>query len=370
MTPLNLAAFEQAMRRKLDAVTCDYYLGGAADEITLRENVAAWQRLRLLPRVLRDVSKRDLTTRLQGALIDLPVIVGPTAFQAMAHREGELATARAAAAAGTIMVLSTLANHSMAEVRAAAPGLRLWFQLYVYRDRGVTEALVEQARAAGVEALVLTVDNQIVGLRERDTRNGFRLPDNLPVRNLVPEGTAPPTGESGLAHYVAELFDPGLSWQDLEWLVSIAGMPVWVKGVLRADDARQAIDHGAAGIFVSNHGGRQLDTVVATANALPDIVKALDGQGEILVDGGIRRGTDVVKALALGAGVVGLGRPVLAGLAVKGCAGVAAVLAQLRQELDIALGLCGCGSLADIDATLLARVDGFNWPDITPATDN
>lgn len=353
MSPLNLEDFERLMRRKLDPVTCDYYLGGAADEITLRDNAAAWQRLRLLPRALRDVGTRYLRALLQGQPIDLPVIVGPTAFQALAHPEGELATARAAEAAGTVMVLSTLANHSMAQVRRAAPGLRLWFQLYVYRDREVTRALIDQARDAGVEALVLTVDNQIVGLRERDRRNGFRLPAGLAVKNLVPEDAEPPSGESGLAHYVAQLFDPSLSWKDLEWLVGIAGVPVWVKGILRSDDAGRALDCGAAGVFVSNHGARQLDTVAPTAEALPAIAQALAGRGGLLVDGGIRRGTDVVKALALGAQAVGLGRPVLAGLAVNGAAGVTDVLAHLGQELDIAMGLCGCGSLADIDAGLL-----------------
>lgn len=350
---ISVAAYEEAARERLPAMAWDYYDSGAHDEITLRENRAAWERLRLHYRVLRDVSRRDLATSVCGVAVSMPVLVAPTAFHALADPEGEVATARAAGAAGTVMMLSTLSNRSIEEVADAATG-PVWFQLYIYRDRGATRELVQRAETAGCSALALTVDAPLWGVRERDVRNRFRLPSGLTVRNLpVGMDAFPETGGSGLAAYVAEQFDLELSWGDVEWLCGLTALPVLVKGIVHPDDARLAAEHGAAGVVVSNHGGRQLDTAPATADALPAVVEAAGDRLEVLVDGGIRRGTDVVKALALGARAVAVGRPVLWGLAAEGEEGVANVLEILRSELDLALGLCGCRSVDEPGPHLL-----------------
>jgi len=333
----------------------DYYRSGACDELTLARNERAFDALCLRYRVLVDVSTRSTACSLLGRSLALPVLIAPTAFHRLAHPDGELATARAAAEAGTIMVLSTLSNTRVEDVVAATTA-DLWFQLYVYRDRGATRALVERVRAAGCKALVLTVDAPLLGRRERDVRNGFALPASLSIANMHAEGARhvrAEDGGSGLAAYFAQLLDPSLTFADLDWLASIAQLPVLVKGVVRADDAERALEHGAAGVIVSNHGGRQLDGSPATIEALPAIAEQLAGRAPLLLDGGIRRGTDVVKALALGAHAVLLGRPILWGLAVNGQRGVADVLGLLQRELDLALALCGCPTLAHITRDLV-----------------
>jgi 4-hydroxymandelate oxidase len=358
MDLINLFDFEAAAREKLSAMAYDYYRSGSFDEITLEENHAAYDRLRLRFRVLRDVSERDLSIELLGRRISMPMLIAPTAFHRLAHPDGEAATARAAAAAGTIMTLSTLSNCSIEEVAAAAAG-PLWFQLYVYRDREATRELVGRAEAAGYSALVLTVDAQVWATRERDVRNRFHLPAGMRMANLMTSGLdsiEAHDSDSGLGRYVASLFDPTLAWSDLEWLAGISQLPLVIKGVVDPEDARRAVDHGAAAVIVSNHGGRQLDTSIATIDALPAVAEAVDGRIPVLVDGGVRRGTDVVKALALGARAVLVGRPVLWGLAVNGEEGVAQVLDILRKEFDVALGLCGCRSCAELDRALLAGV--------------
>lgn len=361
---VNLLELEELARSKLAKTAYDYYASGADGELTLGDNRAAFDRRRLAYRVLVDVARRDLATTVLGRPVAMPVLVAPTAFHRLADPEGEVATARAAAGAGTVMVLSTLSNSPVEEVTAAAgtAGGGVWFQLYVYKDRGATRALVERVEAAGCEALVLTVDAPYLGRRERDVRNRFQLPPGLAVANVLAEGygeVVAPEGESGLAAYFASLLDPGLSWDALDWLASITRLPIVVKGVVRADDALRAADRGAAGIVVSNHGGRQLDTSVATLDALPPIAAALAGRTEpnggveLYLDGGVRRGTDVVKALALGARAVLVGRPILWGLAAGGEAGAARVLALLRNELDLAMALCGAPRLADLTLDLV-----------------
>jgi 4-hydroxymandelate oxidase len=305
--------------------------------------------------VLVDVGRRDLTTTVLGQRLSMPILVAPTAFHAMATAEGEVATARAAGGAGTVMILSTLSNVAVEDVVAAATG-PVWFQLYVYKDRGATAEMVARAQAAGCSALVLTVDAPFLGRRERDIRNKFHLPAGLAVKNMLPAGygdVAARAHESGLSAYVAELMDPGLTEGDLEWLAGLSRLPVLVKGVVRPDDARRVMAHGAAGVVVSNHGGRQLDTSVATIEALPRVAEAMDGRGELLVDGGVRRGTDVIKALALGARAVLVGRPMLWGLALGGEAGARRALDILREELDLAMALCGCRSVTEITRDLL-----------------
>ncbi len=357
MELINLYDFEAAARDVLPQMVYDYYASGAHDEITLRENHAAYDRIALRYRVLTDVSERDLSTELLGQPISMPILVAPTAFHRLAHPEGERATARAAGAAGTIMMLSTLSTVSVEEVVEAASG-RVWFQLYVYGNRGATEGLVRRAEAAGCSAIVLTVDAQLWGRRERDVRNRFQLPVGVSMKNLLPAGMEHLPSEaddSGLAAYVAGMFDPSLDWKDVEWLMGITELPLLVKGIVHPEDARLAAELGVAGVIVSNHGGRQLDTAPATIDALPEVVEAVDGRVPVLVDGGIRRGTDVVKALALGAQAVGVGRPVLWGLAVNGEEGVARVLELLRYETELAMGLCGCASVAQLGPDLIRR---------------
>ncbi|MFL6237698.1 MAG: alpha-hydroxy acid oxidase [Thermoanaerobaculia bacterium] len=360
MDPVNVFDLEAVAREKLSRDALDYYAGGAHDEVTLRENRAAFDRLSLAYKVLVDVSRRDLAATVLGQPVSMPILVAPTAFHRLATPEGERATARAAGAAGTVMILSTLSTTPIEEVVAAASG-PVWFQLYVYRDRKATEGLVRRAEAAGCRALVLTVDAPLLGRRERDVRNRFRLPPGLAVANLLPEGYGelpPAAADSGLAAYVASFLDPALTWRDVAWLRSITSLPVLVKGIVRPDDALRAAEAGAAGIVVSNHGGRQLDTSPATLDVLPEIADALSAHGhriELLMDGGVRRGTDVLKALALGARAVLVGRPILWGLAADGEAGAILALRMLRDELDLAMALAGAPTVADVTRDLVRR---------------
>ena len=353
--PVNVLEFEDLAREKLSRLAFDYYASGSEAEITLRRNQEAFDRLSLHYRVLVDVGHRDLTTRILGERISMPILVAPTAFHKLADPEGEIATARAAGRANTVMILSTLSNSPVEEVVAASSG-PVWFQLYVYRDREASRALVQRVEAAGCKALVLTVDAPLLGRRERDMRNRFQLPPELSVENLLPAGLGILPGgvnDSGLAAYFASLLDPSLCWKDLSWLSSITRLPVIIKGIVRPDDAVRAVEHGAAGIVVSNHGGRQLDTSPATIEVLEDIASAVDGRLEVLMDGGIRRGTDIVKAMALGAKAVLVGRPVLWGLAAGGEAGVTRILEILRLELDLAMALCGCPTVGDVGRDLV-----------------
>ena len=351
---LNLAEIELAARERLAPLAYEYYVGGANDEVTIRENRAAFERLSLRYRVLVDVSRRSTSTTVLGTRVDFPVLVAPTAFQRLACDEGEMATARAAAASGTVMILSTASTCTIEDVGAI--GGNLWFQLYVYADRGMTKALVERAEASGMRAIVLTVDAPMLGRRERDLRNRFHLPDGVRLANVPSSGSVPmPTGhgESGLANHFASGIDAALTWKDVDWLRAITKLPVLIKGIVRGDDAVRAVDHGAAGVIVSNHGGRQLDTAIASVRALPEVAEAVAGRAEVLLDGGVRRGTDVIKALALGARAVLLGRPVVWGLAVGGESGARRVLELLRAEVDLAMALCGCPSVDDISGDLV-----------------
>jgi isopentenyl diphosphate isomerase/L-lactate dehydrogenase-like FMN-dependent dehydrogenase len=338
--PLNVRDYEQLAAERLDPGAFGYFSGGAGDEQTLHDNVEAYGRWLLRPRLLVDVGETTAATTVLGTPVSMPLLVAPFAFQRMAHPDGESGTARAAAAAGTIMCLSTLATSAPAEVAAAAPAGHRWFQLYVFRDRGVARDLVRQAVEAGFEAIVLTVDAPFLGRRERDLRTGFAMP---------PEVTIPSLGRGGgTPHELLGQIDPTLSWDDLEELASYSSLPLVVKGILTEEDARLACEHGAAAVVVSNHGGRQLDGVPATLDALPEVVEVVEGRLEVLVDGGVRRGTDVVKALALGARAVLAGRAVLWALAADGERGVRCVLELLREEIRLALALTGCPSPAAV----------------------
>jgi 4-hydroxymandelate oxidase len=352
---LNVSDYARAARARLAKEPFDYYEGGALDEITLRENAAAWERMKLYYRVLAGVGPREMATSVLGQPISMPIVVAPTAFHKLACNEGEIATARAAKAAGTLFVLSSLSNTPMEAVFAEAASPR-WFQLYIYKDREITRELLARAEAAGAEAIALTVDTPGLGTRERDMRNRFTLPEGLAVANLAPlgKGELPEVSGSGLAAYVRENFASDLSFADVDWLCSATRLPLVIKGVCRGDDARRTAEHGAKAIVVSNHGGRQLDTAPATCEVLPHVVDAVGDRCEVYVDGGIRRGSDVLKAIALGARAVLVGRPILWGLTVGGEQGAAHILEILRRELDEAMLLCGCTTLGDIDRSLLS----------------
>ncbi|HEY7351061.1 MAG TPA: alpha-hydroxy acid oxidase [Ktedonobacterales bacterium] len=353
---VNLLELETLAQQRMPGMVYDYYAGGAEDEVTLRENRAVFERIALRPRMLVDVSAIDTSTTVLGQRVAAPILVAPTAMHRLGHPEGELATVRGAGAAETLMAVSTLATTTLEDVAAAASG-PLWFQLYVNKDREITRALVQRAKAAGYQALCLTVDAPHSGRRERDVRNHFALPPEVQLANFSgPEMSMMPRQDSGsaLPTYVARMMDLTLAWKDVAWFRSIAEMPILVKGILTAEDARLAVEYGADGIVVSNHGGRQLDTAIAAIRALPEVVEAADGRAEVYLDGGVRRGTDVLKALALGARAVLIGRPILWGLALDGADGVQRVLEMLRHELEEVMLLAGRPTIASIDNSLLS----------------
>ena len=354
---LNLAELEAKAHTCLDRMALDYFRSGSEDERTLTRNQSAFAEWEIHYRVLAGVDERDTRIELFGQQYASPIGLAPTAFQRLAHPEGERATAEACAEHQTLMTLSTLSTTPLEEVVEAAGG-RLWFQLYVYRDRDATKALIQRAEAAGCNAIVLTVDAPVIGRRERDIRNQFQLPDGMIACNMTAVGldkVQSDSDASALAGYVADQLDAGLTWSDLDWLQSITSLPILVKGIVRSDDALRAIQHGAAGIIVSNHGGRQLDTAPATIDVLPAIAETIQNRCPILLDGGIRRGTDVLKALALGADAVLLGRPLLWGLAVGGRHGVEHMLKLITNELDVAMALSGCRTVDDISRDLVQR---------------
>lgn len=361
--PINLDDFERLAAQRLPRMVADYFGGGSGDEAVVRRNREAYARLVLRPRVLRGAGERDHSVTLLGRRHPWPLVIAPTAFARLAHSDGEAGIARAASTFGLTQTLSTLSSTTLEDVAEAGQtsmpaGAPPWFQLYVLRDRAVTRALVERAERAGYEAIVLTVDAPLLGTRERDLRNGFVLPDNVQPENLRAEATEWLQRQgpgSALADYFAAHMDPSLTWDDVAWLRRATRLPVLVKGIVRADDAALAVEAGAAGVIVSNHGGRQLDSAPATLDALREVADAVAGRAAVLVDGGVRRGTDIVKALASGANAVLIGRPVLWALAAGGEAGVREMLELLTSDFDQAMALCGCRSIEDIDHDLLAR---------------
>jgi 4-hydroxymandelate oxidase len=345
----SVADYSAAAAERMPAGPHGYFAGGACDEITLADNVAAWNRLAIRPRMLVGVGKREPRVTVLGRPRPHPLIIAPMAFQALAHQDGEIATGRGASEAGAVMCLSTLATTSIEALAEAVPRAPRWFQLYVFADRGVSRDLVARAVAHGYEALVVTVDLPMFGLRERDLRSGV----SSSTAAVSAAAAAGATGLMSPADF-GQLIDPELRWSDIEAFASESSLPVLVKGILTPEDALLAVEHGAAGIVVSNHGGRQLDTVLSGADALGPIVDVVGDRIEVLVDGGIRRGTDVLKALALGARAVMVGRPVLWGLAVDGAAGVRRVLQILLGELDLALALAGAPRAAELDRSFVA----------------
>jgi 4-hydroxymandelate oxidase len=364
---LSVREFEPVARKLLDPVHYDYFAGGAHDEITLRSNESAFARLRLVQRILRGRPEPDLRTTLLGHATSMPVLLAPTAFHRLAHPDAELATARAAASTGVILtaaMLSTVAIEDMAaEARKTAADPHLWFQLYVQRDMGFTRALVERAEDAGCTALVITGDSPALGHHVRNDRHKFHdLPPGIRCENLRSLRADEP------GHVRQVDLSPELSWHHLEKLREMTGLPLVVKGVLHPEDARIAADLGMAAIVVSNHGGRQLDTAPATIAQLPRVIDAVGGRLPVLLDGGVRRGTDIAKALALGAAAVAVGRPAVWGLTVGGQAGVERVLAILREELAHTLTLCGCGAPAELGRDMVVREEAPYWASVPAGT--
>jgi L-lactate dehydrogenase (cytochrome)/(S)-mandelate dehydrogenase len=374
-------AMRELARRRLPRLVFDFVDGGAEDERALRRNEEAFGEARLLPRPLTGTAARDQSIELFGQRLSMPVIIGPTGLAGMLWPRGEAHSARAAAAADTVYVMSHASTVSIEQLAQEVAG-HLWMQVFVYRDRGLTRAFAERAHAAGYKALVLTTDNQVPGWRERDLRNGFTVPLQLGGRNVLDVALHPgwvwrmsKTARFTMANYtelegkhdvmsiaarISQLLDPGLSWKDIEWLRGLWDRPLLIKGILHPEEARRAIALGVDGLIVSNHGGRQLDSAPASFEALPGIVDAAAGRVPVLIDGGVRRGADVIKALAVGARACLIGRPQLWGLATAGEEGVSWVLTCLRTEIDRAMALCGCERLSDVDSSVLFKASAFS----------
>ncbi|XP_041017955.1 peroxisomal (S)-2-hydroxy-acid oxidase GLO4-like [Juglans microcarpa x Juglans regia] len=344
--PVNVNEFQELAREALPKMYYDFYAGGAEDQYTLKDNVEAFKRITIRPRVLVDVSRIDMSTTVLGYNISAPIMIAPTALHKFAHPEGEAATARAAAASKTIMILSTTSSCTVEEVASSCNAVR-FFQLYVYKRRDIAAALVHRAEENGYKALVLTVDVPRLGRREADIKNKMIAPRLKNLEGLLSIEVDSNSG-SNLEAYAKETMDASLCWKDVEWLRSITNMPILIKGILTREDAIKAAEIGVAGIVVSNHGARQLDYSPATITVLEEVVHAVGGKIPVLFDGGVRRGTDVFKALALGAQAVLIGRPVVFGLAAKGEHGVKRVIQMLKDELELAMALSGCPSVKDI----------------------
>lgn len=348
----DVADFEREARAQVTPMAWDYITGGAADELTLRWNQEAYQRIRLKPRVLVDVSELDTKIKLFGRELPHPILFAPAAYQKLFHPEGELAVAKGAGATQTTFVVSTSATTSIEDIAAAATE-PLWFQLYVQRNRELTQELIRRAENAGYQALVVTVDTPVLGPRYRELRSKFALPPGVERVNL--RGSAGATG----AHRPTEreiysvTLDPTLTWKDIAWLKGITRLPILLKGILTPEDAQRAVDAGVAGLVVSNHGARNLDTLPATIDALPGVTAQVAGKIPVLFDGGIRRGTDILKALALGANAVLIGRPYLFGLGAEGATGVARIVNILRREFESAMALTGRRTVAEIDGSVI-----------------
>ena len=350
--PADLFDYARLAPAHMSSIGWEYVSGGAADELTLRWNRDSYDRIRLRPRILVDVSRIDTRITLFGHELPFPILLAPTAYHKLAHAEGEIATAKGAGAAGATFVVSTSATTSLEDIAQVATR-PLWFQLYVQPDREFTRELVRRAESTGCQALVVTVDSPVLGPRYRETRTKFALPPGVERANLKGLKTATGGQRPSESTIYSALLDPKLTWKEIEWLRSLTKLPMLLKGVLNADDAVRGVQLGASGIIVSNHGGRNLDTLPATIDALPEVAARVAGRVPVLVDGGIRRGTDVLKAIAFGASAVLIGRPYLYGLAVGGADGVARVVNILRRELEMAMALTGRTAIAQIDQTVI-----------------
>ncbi|MFZ0251846.1 MAG: alpha-hydroxy acid oxidase [Acidimicrobiales bacterium] len=361
VTDLSLEDLERDARHAIGEMAYAYYAGGADDERLLRGNVEAWGHWQLHPHVLAGIAGVSTATTLLGSPVSSPVAIAPTAIQGLAHPDGEVATARGAAEAGALLILSSLATCPLEDVAAATPDAIRWMQIYILRQRARTQDLVHRAAAHGYRALVLTADAPVSGLRLREWRIGMHLPDDLALPNLAGDSTDS-AREGGFMAVVTNEFEPALTPDDIGWLAGLSALPVVVKGVQRADDAARCVEAGAAAVVVSNHGARQLADAPATADILAEVVDAVDGRAEVYVDGGVRRAPDVVKALALGARATLVGRPGLWALATGGADGVAAMLRWYEAELRRTMALCGAGTVDALDRDLVRRAPGWELP--------
>lgn len=352
--PVNIYEYEQLARKQLNQGEYDFIAGGATDEITIRRTRSVFDSIMMRPRMMVDISQRDLSTRVLGQEISFPVMLDPAGHHSAAHPDAEIASAKAAGAAGTLMILSSHSSRTLEEVAGVATG-PLWFQQYLFKDRGLTLEMAARAEEAGYTALCLTLDAKVKPKRERNIRNGYVGPVS-PNYARLDLGTHTWKFAADAPAGPSDIRDQAATWPDLDWLAANTRLPVVVKGIMVGEDGKQSAEHGAKGILVSNHGGRYLDTTLATIEVLPEIVEAVDGRAEVYMDGGIRRGSDVFKALALGARAVLIGRPLFWGLAVDGEAGVLAVLELLREELDGTMAMCGRTTVESIDLDTLTTV--------------
>jgi 4-hydroxymandelate oxidase len=352
--PVNIFEYEALAKARLPQPEYDFIAGGAADEITLRRTREVFDAIMLRPRMLVDISQRDLSTTVLGQRIAFPIMVDPAGHHGRAHPEAELATARAAGAMGTVMILSSGSTYTLEDVAKAATG-PIWFQQYLYKDRGFTKQMAQRAQDAGYTGLCLTLDSTVRAKRERNIRNNY---SNQPSPNYAGHQLQEMswTFTSDAPRGANDLIDRAATWSYLDWLADNTPLPLVVKGIMTGEDARQCVEHGVKGVIVSNHGARQLDTTFASVEVLPEVAEAVDGRLEVYLDGGIRRGTDVLKALALGARAVLIGRPLFWGLAVDGEPGLRAVIQMLRDELEMAMGMCGRPTVQSIDLSLLGTV--------------
>ncbi|XP_075167325.1 hydroxyacid oxidase [Haematobia irritans] len=357
--------FEEEAHKIIDKNALDYYRSGAGEQFTLNLNREAFRRLRIRPRCLRDVSCMDTTCEIFGFKLKWPLGIAPTAMQKMAHPDGEGGNAKAAGDIGSVFILSTLSTMSIEDVAKVAPETCKWFQLYVYKDRSLTEQLLRRVEKANFKAIVLTVDAPIFGQRWADIRNNFSLPKHLRLANFETQssqsdGVHSEEGTSGINEYVASQFDATLTWKDVEWLVRNTYLPVIVKGILTAEDAILAREFGCSGVIVSNHGARQLDYVPASIEALPEVVKAVGHDLVVMLDGGVRLGNDIFKAMALGAQMVFVGRPALWGLGCGGTNGVKEMLQILKKDFDITMALAGCQKITDIEKSMVVHESQYS----------
>lgn len=345
---LNIYDYEQAAADAMEPAYHAYYAGGAADNLTRNDNRAAFDRIKLLPRVLRDVSQLTTTTNIKDHKLAAPILIAPTAMAKLAHPDGELGLAKAAKTHGLVQVLSTMSTYAVEDITAV--GHDVWFQLYLFKDREASKTIIQRAEAAGCKALVLTVDVPMIGLRRSLARSHFHSPADMPFPNLMqPDGN----GGQELIATMADQIDPSLTWNVIDWLRAVTSLPIWVKGILSPDDAAIAVKAGVDGIMVSNHGGRQLDTAIATIDTLSAVAAVVRDAVPLLLDGGIRRGSDILKAIALGANAVMIGRAPLWGLAVDGTDGATHTIQILREELENVMAQCGCTSIQDITSALI-----------------
>lgn len=341
----NISDYEEDAKLKMDRAAYDYVAGGSGSEQTVRDNEAIFSSVKIIPRMLTGVDVPNTEIEMFGSKLNAPIFIAPMAFHKLAHAEGELATARAAKAQGVISVTSTMSTVGLEEIVPENPEFS-WFQLYIFKNRNITQSLVYRAETAGYKALVVTVDVPQMGIRERDIRNQFKLPPHLHPANFI-DFTNKSTTET-VINFTAATFDPNLTWDDIAWLQTITTLPIIIKGILSPDDIKIALEYNVAGIILSNHGGRQTDSAVTALEMLPEAVNIIQGRIPVMIDGGIRRGTDIFKALSLGATAVLIGRPIIWGLASGGQSGVQNVISLLHKELALTMQCCGCKNINDI----------------------